>query len=78
MSLFVNVWYYNDLLSEWILKTTNDYQETKDELKYFRVMSNGKKVFYESAEQYFLHNKNYIKDDTLEFTDVNGKIIYLI
>ena len=35
MSIPINVWYYNDLLSEWILKGTPDYQETKDEYKYF-------------------------------------------
>ena len=34
MSIPINVWYYNDLLFEWILKGTLDYQETKDEYKY--------------------------------------------
>ena len=46
MSIPINVWYYNDLLSEWILKGTTDYQETKDEYKYFRVLSCGRKNFY--------------------------------
>ena len=30
---FINVWYYNDLLSEWKLQTTTDRIQTKDELK---------------------------------------------
>ena len=53
----------NDLqkLSEWILKGTTDYQETKDEYKYFRVLSGGRKYFYASPEDYFEHNKNHVE-----------------
>ena len=83
MSIAINVWYYNDLLSEWILKGTTDYQETKDEYKYFRVLSGGRKYFYASPEDYFEHNKNQIEpmyinvDNSVEYTDVNGEIIYI-
>ena len=79
----INVWYYNDLLSEWILKGTPDYQETKDEYKYFRVMSSGMKLFYASAQDYFEHNKEKIspiadKDNNniIEFTNLKGDVIY--
>ena len=77
----INVWYYNDLLFEWILKGTTDYQETKDEYKYFRVLSGGRKYFYASPEDYLEHNKNHIEpmyvnsDNSVEYTDVNGKMI---
>jgi hypothetical protein len=83
MSIPINVWYYNDLLSEWILKGTTDYQETKDEYKYFRVLSGGKKTFYSSPEDYFEHNKNHIKpmyineENLIEYTNVKGEIIYI-
>ena len=43
MNIPISVWYYNDLISEWFLKGTTDNQETTDEYKYFRVLSNGKK-----------------------------------
>lgn len=77
----INVWYYNDLLSEWILKGTTDYQETKDEYKYFRVLSSGRKYFYASAEDYYEHNKDQItpmrvnNENLMEFTNVNNEII---
>lgn len=83
MSIPINVWYYNDLLSEWILKGTTDYQETKDEYKYFRVLSGGRKYFYSSPEDYFEHNKNQIKpmyinvDNSVEYTNVKGEIIFM-
>lgn len=82
MSIPINVWYYNDLLSEWILKGTTDYQETKDEYKYFRVLSGGRKYFYASIENYIEHNKNQIEpmyvneDNSVEYTNVNGEIVY--
>ena len=83
MSIPINVWYYNDLLSEWILKGTTDYQETKDEYKYFRVLSGGRKYFYASPDDYFEHNKNQIEsmnineDNTVEYTNVMGEIVYM-
>lgn len=83
MSILINFWYFNDLLSEWILKGTTDYQETKDEYKYFRVISHGRKYFYASAEDYFRHNKDKISsmykniDNNMEFTDLRGKIIHI-
>jgi hypothetical protein len=83
MNIPINVWYYNDLLSEWILKGTTDYQETKDEYKYFRVLSGGRKYFYASPEDYFEHNKNNIEpmyineDNSVEYTNVKGEIIYM-
>ena len=83
MSIPINVWYYNDLLSEWILKGTADYQETKDEYKYFRVLSGGRKYFYVSSEDYFEHNKNHVEpmhvnvDNTVEYTNLKGEIIYM-
>lgn len=83
MSIPINVWYYNDLLSEWILKGTTDYQETKDEYKYFRVLSGGRKYFYASPEDYFEHNKNQIEqmyinvDNSIEYTNVKGEIVFM-
>ena len=72
----INVWYYNELTNNWILKSTSDYQETKDELKYFRVLSNSKKYFYNSSKDYIKHNKNNIIFDydinTNENTDNNN------
>jgi len=75
----INVWYYNDILSDWILKGTNDYQETVDEYKYFRVLSHGRKYFYASAEDYFNFNKDKyssLTENTLDFTNVKGEVIY--
>jgi uncharacterized pyridoxamine 5'-phosphate oxidase family protein len=74
MSIPINVWYYNDLLSGWILKGTTDYQETKDEYKYFRVLSGGKKYFYASSKDYFKHIN---KDNSIEYINVNGEIIFI-
>ena len=84
MSIPINVWYYNDLLSEWILKGTNYYQETNDEYKYFRVLSEGKKTFYASANDYFMHKKfsvssindNYDENGKINYTNLKGEIIY--
>lgn len=72
----INVWYYNDLLSKWTLKSTDDYQETTDELKYFRVLSQGKKHFYYRAEDYINYNNVSPINDENEFTNVAGDIIY--
>ena len=72
MSIPINILYYNDLISEWILKSTSDYQETKDEYKYFRVLSCGKKYFYASAEDYFKFNNIELTD---KLTNVKGEII---
>ena len=83
MSIPISVWYYNDLLSEWILKGTTDYQETNDEYKYFRVLSGGRKYFYASPEDYFQHNKNNIEpmyvnvDNSVEYTNVKGEIVFI-
>jgi hypothetical protein len=83
MNIPINVWYYNDLLSEWILKGTTDYQETKDEYKYFRVLSGGRKYFYASPEDYFQHYKNQIEpmyinvDKSVEYTNVKGDIVFI-
>jgi hypothetical protein len=77
LSLPISVLYYNDLLSTWITAITNDYQETKDEYKYFRVLSNGKKTFYKTPEDYFYYNNVTLIGDSKEFTTVNNEIIYL-
>lgn len=83
MSIPINVWYYNDLLSEWTLKGTTDHQETKDEYKYFRVLSCGRKYFYASPEDYFEHNKKQIEpmyinvDNSIEYTNVKGEIVFM-
>ena len=74
MYVTINVWYYNDLLKTWIIKGTCDYQGTKDEYKYFRVISEGKKYFYSSVNDYYEHNRDHVKIPK-EFTDVNGKIL---
>jgi hypothetical protein len=86
MSIPISVWYHNELLSNWSLKGTNDYQETKDEYKYFRVFSQGKKYFYHNSKDYFKHienslvttdidiNGNYHK--ITEITNIKGEVIY--
>jgi len=78
MSIPISVWHYNELLSSWSQKGTNDYQEYKDELKYFRVLSNGKKHFYFNSKDYFHHTENSIIKDLkiTEFTNIKGEIIY--
>ena len=79
MSIPINVWYYNNVLSNWTLKKTEDFQETKDEYKYFKVISNSKKYFYTSCDDYIKHNKNIIRFKDCEeiLTDVNNQeLIY--
>ena len=76
-ALPINVWYYNDPLSKWMLKSTIDHQETYDEFKYFRVLSLGKKCFYYTSEDYFNHNDVSPINYDNEFTNTNGDVIYL-
>ena len=66
----IYVWYNNSVLNEWQLKITNDHQETKNEYKYFRVISEGKKYFYSSVNDYIKHNNIHFS-----FTDVNENIL---
>ena len=77
MSIPINVWYYNDLLNNWILKSTTDKKETKDEYKYFRVITNGYKYFYSSHKDYISHSEFSIslKDNIY---DINNNLIYEI
>ena len=85
MSITISVWYYNELLSNWSLKGTNDYQETKDEYKYFRVLSQGKKKFYYKSEDYFKHTQSSLVTEykdiygnnhkITEFSNIKGEII---
>lgn len=86
MSIPISVWYHNELLSAWFLKGTNDYQESKDEYKYFRVFSQGKKNFYYNSKDYFKHVENSLitseKDiygninKITEITNVKGDVIH--
>jgi len=69
MDIPINVWYYNELSNNWITKSTPHYQETKHELDYFRVLSNGHKYFYNSAQDYIKHNEYSIVFDYLEDND---------
>ena len=69
MNIPINVWYYNELSNNWVTKSTPHYQETKDELDYFRVLSNGRKYFYNSAQDYIKHNEYTIVFDYLEESD---------
>lgn len=77
MNIPINVWYYNELLNDWMLKTTPDFKETKDEYKYFRVISNGNKYFYSSSKDYILHNKNNI-DLVEDVYSINNELIHEI
>jgi len=70
----INVWYYNEILSNWVLKFTNDIQESTDEYNYFRVISESKKHFYLSAEDYLKHN-NHSYDIDKSITNVKGELI---
>lgn len=72
----INVWYYNELLNTWTSKLTKDYQETKDELKYFRVISEGRKYFYNCSQDYLIHNENNIKFN--KQIDNDGNNIYYV
>lgn len=74
----LNVWYYSDLTSEWVLMRTNHYQETKDEYNYFRVISEGRKYFYHSSKDYLLHNKDHILYDSNNITDVHNNTLFTI
>ena len=74
----LNVWYYSDLTSEWVLMKTNHYQETKDEYNYFRVISEGRKYFYHSSKDYMLHNKDNILYDSSNITDVHNNTLFTI
>lgn len=74
MSIPINVWAYNDIISSWILKSTEHYQETFDEKKYFRVLNHGKKSFYFSVNDYLKHNEESIVLDS-DITDVSGKVL---
>ena len=76
MSIPICVWYYNELLDNWTLKVTNDYKETKDEYKYFRVISNNDKIFYMSSNDYLKHNKKSILLDS--YTDDENNIVKYI
>ena len=69
MNIPINIWYYNELSNNWVTKSTSHYQETKDELDYFRVLSNGRKYFYSSAQDYIKHNEYTIVFDYLEDND---------
>ena len=71
----LNVWYYNELLDEWIQKRTTHFQETADEYNYFRVMSGGKKEYYSCAEDYINRFKN-TADFGESLTNVKGNIIW--
>ena len=47
---------YNNVLQDWELKITDDYEGRKDEEKYFRVLREGQKYFYESVKEYENHS----------------------
>jgi len=57
----IYVWYNNNILDEWILKLTEDFVETKDEEKYFRMINTLGKHFYYSKLDYYTHNKDRIQ-----------------
>ena len=52
----IYVWSNDNDSSEWQLYTTQHYCGTNDELKYWRVMRNGKKEFYYCLEEYMQHS----------------------
>ena len=47
---------YNNVLQEWQLKITDDYEGRKDEEKYFRVIREGQKYFYKTVTDYEKHS----------------------
>ena len=76
MSIPINYWKYNDITCTWSLVGTDDYRETIDEHKYFRVMSNGKKEFYMTSDDYFNHCIKTIEISDTIIKDVNENIIF--
>ena len=50
----IKVWEFGN--GHWCQVFTPDHVETKDEYKYFRVLRNGYKEFYKSAQDYKIHN----------------------
>lgn len=50
----IKVWEFGN--GYWRQVFTPDHVETKDEYKYFRVMRDGHKEFYKSAQDYKIHN----------------------
>lgn len=81
MSGIINVWNYNEILDEWILQGTSDYKETYNELKYFRVIRDGQKIYYKKSQDYFEHNKynieqlSYNDKNPLLYTNIHNVII---
>lgn len=49
----IKVWEFGN--GCWRQVFTPDHVETKDEYKYFRVLSNGHKEFYKSVQDYKIH-----------------------
>lgn len=46
---------FNKIIKDWELKITSDYEGTKDEEKYYRVIRDGRKHYYYSNEEYKMH-----------------------
>jgi hypothetical protein len=56
----IKVWEFGN--GRWHKIFTEDHEETKDEFKYFRVIQDGQKEFYNSVQDYKIHKsiKNLI------------------
>jgi len=50
----IKVWEFGN--GYWRQVFTSDHIETKDECKYFRVISNGHKEFYKNPQDYKIHH----------------------
>lgn len=51
----IYVWSFDEVSCNWILKNTNDYKGTNNEYSYYRVIRDGMKNFYTSAEEHINH-----------------------
>lgn len=86
----LQVWCLSEFTG-WSKFYTDDYVETKDEEKYFRVIRDGNKEFYYNSLDYLVHinaieglnPKDFIKDqygklivyEPTVMTDVDGRIL---
>lgn len=63
----IKVWEFSN--GYWRQVFTPDHEETKDELKYFRVLRDGKKEFYNSPQDYKIHKsiKHVITVNDVEY-----------
>ena len=51
----IYVWVFDETMCGWVLRSTEDLKETQDEYKYFRVIRDGVKQYYNNETDHFYH-----------------------